>query len=81
MVTGAFAPEGCAWLVRIDDTFAHPANGMNFGIPELILPIALDPQYAKEGLRLRFTYRLSRASSGACTKGIPAILENITLLP
>jgi hypothetical protein len=45
-----------------------------------LLPIGLDKQYLQEGLRLKFTYRPSRASSGSCIKGSPAILEDITVI-
>ncbi|MBK7086096.1 MAG: hypothetical protein IPH53_16100 [Flavobacteriales bacterium] len=68
-MTTAFANEGCAFLVVLDQPteFTH------------LLPIALDEQYLKDGVKLSFTYRLSRASSGNCAKGQPAILENISV--
>ncbi|MBK8340902.1 MAG: hypothetical protein IPK99_13290 [Flavobacteriales bacterium] len=68
-ITTAFANEGCAYLVALD----QPAEKSH------LLPIALDEQYLKDGVKLSFTYRLSRASSGSCAKGQPAILENISV--
>lgn len=64
------ASEGCPLLLRLDPE----KEG------QWLLPIALDKQYQKEGLRLKFSYRPSRASSGSCTKGTPAILENIHVM-
>ena len=64
------AAEGCPLLLRLDPE----KEG------EWLLPIALDEQYLKEGLRLKFSYRPSRASSGSCTKGTPVILENIHVM-
>jgi hypothetical protein len=69
-VTTQFAGEGCAVLVKLDG-----AEG------KLLLPVGLDQSYQKEGLMLRFTYRLSRASMGSCRQGQTAILEDITVLP
>jgi hypothetical protein len=80
-VTDAFARDGCAWLVQVDGEFAHPANGVMTDIPESIFPIALDPLFLRNGTRLRFTYRLSRANQCTCTRGTPAVLEHITVLP
>lgn len=79
-LSSAHAAEGCAWLVLVDHASSHP-DGVDQGIPEMLIPIALEEQYLKDGLRLRFTYRLSRAHNGGCTQGTPAILENIVVLP
>jgi len=69
VVTLKGAVEGCPLLVVLDD-----------GTQEALIPIGLDKQYQQEGLRLKFSYRPSRASSGSCTKGNPAILEDITVI-
>ena len=69
-ITLGAASEGCPLLLRLDPE----KEG------QWLLPIALDEQYQKEGLRLKFSYRPSRASSGSCTKGTPAILENIHVM-
>jgi hypothetical protein len=69
-MTSAHASEGCAWLMKLED-----AGGL------FLLPIALEDRYKKEGLRLKFRYRPSKASSGDCLKGSPAILEEITVVP
>lgn len=69
-MTSAFSGEGCAWLVKLED-----AGGL------FLLPIALEERYKRNGLRLKFRYRPSKASSGDCLKGSPAILEEITVVP
>ena len=69
-MTSAHVSEGCAWLVKLED-----AGGL------VLLPIALEDRYKKDGLRLKFRYRPSKASSGDCLKGSPAILEEITIVP
>jgi hypothetical protein len=62
--------DGCPLLVMLD-----PASSK-----QMLIPIGLDDKYRKEGLQLKFSYRLSRASSGECGKGTPAILEDITVI-
>lgn len=69
MVTMKVAGDGCPLLVILDG-----------GTKETLIPIGLDKRYQQEGLRLKFTYRPSRASSGECGKGSPAILEDITVI-
>lgn len=68
-VTNGFANDGCPWLISIEKE----------GSTIYLIPIALDDQYKKDGLHLKFTYRPSKASSGGCMKGQPAILEGITI--
>jgi hypothetical protein len=69
-VTLSQAKEGCPLLVRLDPQKTG----------EVLIPIGLDDKYQKEGLQLKFSYRPSRASSGECMKGTPAILEDITVI-
>lgn len=69
-ITTAFAGEGCPVLLMLDGKAEEP----------ILLPIALDERYNVHGMRLSFTWRPSRASSGACMKGMPAILEDIRVL-
>jgi hypothetical protein len=69
-VTTEFANEGCPVLVDRGE-----------GVEQrFFIPIGLEPQFAKDGTKLSFVYRLSRASSGMCGKGQPAILEEIQIL-
>lgn len=69
-VTTAFAGDGCPLLVRVE------------GVDGLyLIPIALEEKYKEDGLRLTFKYRPSRASSGECRRGSPAVLEEISVLP
>ena len=72
IVTKDHAADGCDYLIKMTNKNANM---------EYILPIGLDVKYKKQGLKLKFTYRLSRASSGTCTVGSPAILENIEVIP
>lgn len=69
VVTMKAAGDGCPLLVILDG-----------GAKEALIPIGLDKRYQQEGLHLKFTYRPSRASSGECGKGSPAILEDITVI-
>ena len=66
-VTAAYAADACPWLLQVTTR----------GAEEWLIPIALDERYLVEGQRLRFTARPSRASSGSCSRGRPAILEEV----
>ncbi len=68
-ITLAEEGHGCPVLVKVDGIAGKPG-------PTLI-PIGLDEKFLVEGQRIKFSYRASRASSGACKQGDPAILENI----
>lgn len=72
IVSREHAEEGCDYLIKLEEAI----NGSNY-----LLPIGLDVKYKKQGLKLKFTYRTSRASSGTCMHGQPAILENIEVIP
>lgn len=69
-VTTAFAGDGCPVLIRVD----HADN-------LYLIPIALDDKYKQNGLQLTFKYRPSRASSGECRKGSPAVIEEVSVVP
>jgi hypothetical protein len=64
------AKEGCPLLIRLDPQKSG----------EVLIPIGLDERYWKEGMQLKFSYRVSRASSGACKQGTPAIIEDISVI-
>jgi len=66
-VTLLHAAEGCPVLVALD-----PPGEIGY-----LMPLELDLRYRKEGLRIGFTYTLSRAHSQGCAKGTPAVLENV----
>ncbi len=70
IVTLSQAKEGCPVLIRLDPQKTG----------EVLIPIGLDEKFQKEGMQLKFSYRPSRASSGSCMKGTPAILEDITAI-
>ncbi|MBV6405079.1 MAG: hypothetical protein IT228_15255 [Flavobacteriales bacterium] len=63
------AAEGCPVLVALEPpgTLGH------------LIPVGLDAKYRKEGLRLSFTYTLSRINSGGCAMGTPAVLDSIAV--
>ncbi len=67
-VSTAMVGDGCPLVVTLD--------GVN---NVFLIPIGLDERYKKNGLKLRFKYRPSRASIGECRKGQAAILEEISL--
>lgn len=69
-ITTDFAKEGCPVLLMLDGKAEEP----------MLLPIGLDDRYKDHGMRLSFTWRPSRAPSGSCLKGMPAILEDIRVL-
>ena len=69
-VTTAFAGDGCPVLIRVD----HADN-------LYLIPIGLDEKYKQNGLELTFKYRPSRASSGDCRKGSPAVIEEVSIVP
>ncbi|MBK6777514.1 MAG: hypothetical protein IPG74_17295 [Flavobacteriales bacterium] len=71
VLTAAHASHGCPYLVEADVE----------GAKVLLIPIGLDEKYLKDGTKLTFTYRLSRASSGECHEGQPAILEEVSVVP
>lgn len=68
-VTLAHAAEGCPVLIALD-----PPGELGH-----LMPVGLDDRYRKEGLKLSFTYTLSRIHSGGCNKGTPAVLDSIAL--
>ena len=67
-VSTAFAGESCPLLVEVNEQ-----DGV------ILIPIGLAPQFATDGLQIRFKYRLSRANNGGCTKGQTAILEDVAI--
>lgn len=70
VVTMAHASHGCPLLVE-----TTTGEGT-----KLLIPIGLDEKYHKDGLKLKFSFRPSRASSGACQEGRPAVLEDVTVV-
>ena len=69
-VTRAFEGDGCPVLIRVD----HSDN-------LYLIPIGLDEKYKQNGLQLTFKYRPSKASSGDCRKGSPAVIEEVSIVP
>lgn len=69
-VTRAFEGDGCPVLIRVD----HSDN-------LYLIPIGLDEKFKQNGLQLTFKYRPSKASSGDCRKGSPAVIEEVSIAP
>jgi hypothetical protein len=67
-VTTEFIGDGCPLLIKLEETGIY------------IIPVAMEDNYKRNGLRLKFKYRPSRASSGECRKGNPAVLEEVTVV-
>ena len=67
-VTTNFVGDGCPLLIKLEDTGIY------------IIPIGLDEKYKRNDLRLKFKYRPSRASSGECMKGNPAVLDEVSVV-
>ncbi|MFZ1687932.1 MAG: hypothetical protein WAU70_10950 [Flavobacteriales bacterium] len=70
IVTTAKAKVGCPYLVLMSTDEGD----------KLLIPIGLDEQYLKDGLKLMFKFRPSRGSSGDCLAGRPAILEEVSVV-
>lgn len=66
-VTTQFIGDGCPLLIKLEGTGIY------------IIPVALDEKFKRNDLRLKFKYRPSKASSGECQKGNPAVLEEVTV--
>jgi hypothetical protein len=73
VVTNEYYSHGCDFLIKVDGMSENDTY-------HLIYPVALDSTYLQNGLKLRFTFYPSRAFSGKCTKGMPAVLQNIEVL-
>jgi len=69
-VTTSFAGDGCPVLIRV-----YHADNL------YLIPIGLGEKYKQNGLELTFKYRPSRASSGDCRKGSPAVIEEVSVVP
>lgn len=70
VVTTAQSKSGCPFLVIM-------ASGEG---DKALIPIGLDEQYLKDGLKLSFKFRPSRASNGGCLVGRPAVLEEVSVV-
>ncbi|HQW86927.1 MAG TPA: hypothetical protein PLH93_07065, partial [Flavobacteriales bacterium] len=68
-VTLAHAAEGCPVLIALE-----PPGELGH-----LMPVGLDERFRKEGLKLSFTYTLSRIHSGGCNQGTPAVLDSIAV--
>jgi hypothetical protein len=70
-VTTAYESDGCNYLIHLKE----PIEQTKF-----LLPIGLDEEFLTNGMELKFTFIQSRAPSGNCYIGMPAILSNIRSL-
>ena len=61
------AAHGCPWLIELGA--GHD--------PRYLTPIGMDETFLKNDAHIRSTHRPSRTSSGSCTMGAPAVIENV----
>ena len=69
-VTTAYESDGCNYLIQLKEPIGEDIK--------FLLPIGLDEEFLTNGMMLKFTYTLSRAPSGNCYIGTPAVLANVT---
>lgn len=66
-VTNQFEQQGCEWLIQFND-----------GVEDkYLIPIQLEQDFKKNGLKVVFSFHYSRISQGNCQMGQPAVLEDI----
>ena len=67
LVTNQFEQQGCEWLIQFND-----------GVEDkYLIPIQLEQDFKKNGLKVVFSFHYSRISQGNCQMGQPAVLEEI----
>lgn len=67
VVTNKFQKEGCDWLIKYEEGAED----------KFLIPVALDDEFKKDGLKVEFRFHLSRISQGDCQMGQPAVIEHI----
>ena len=66
-VTNQFEQQGCEWLIQFND-----------GVEDkYLIPIQLEHDFKKNGMKVVFSFHYSRISQGNCQMGQPAVLEEI----
>ena len=66
-VTNQFEQQGCEWLIQFND-----------GVEDkYLIPVQLEEEFKKNGLKVVFSFHYSRISQGDCQMGQPAVLEEI----
>lgn len=71
-LTTAYEMDGCPHLIHLQ---APLEDGTEF-----LLPVGLDKKFLVNDMKLKFTYLPSRAPSGNCYIGMPAVLSNVSSL-
>jgi hypothetical protein len=81
-VTGEMKHLGCDLLIKVDsdNDVEHADSSYSLFTATFLYPVSLKDEFKKDGLRIKFKYRPSRAYPGACTVGMPAIFEEVILL-
>lgn len=69
-VTTDFAKDGCPVLIQYKDSEEL----------KYLIPVQLDEQFKKHGLKISFSFHYSRIMQGECQMGQPAVLEDIKVL-
>ena len=67
VVTNEFEKDGCAWLIQFNDGVEG----------KYLIPVQLEDEFKKNGLKIAFTFHYSRISQGVCQMGQPVVLEEI----
>lgn len=82
VVTSEQKRMGCDLLVRVisNDDKNEITDSTSLFTATYLYPVQLDEKYRKDGLKIKFRYRPSRAFSGACVVGMPAIFEDVSLV-
>lgn len=65
------AKEGCPVLIELNEPI---------GEDTYLIPVSFDEGYKQEGLHIEFRYSISRAHTGDCHSGIPAVLRDLGAL-
>jgi hypothetical protein len=82
VVTSEQKRMGCDLLIRVitKEDVDKVTDSTSLFTTTYLYPVQLDEKYRKDGLKIKFRYRPSRAFSGACVVGMPAIFEEVSLI-
>lgn len=67
VVTNEFLKDGCPWLIKYQEGTED----------RYLIPVQLDNDLKKNGLKVKFRFHLSRIAQGDCQIGQPAVIEDI----
>lgn len=70
IVTSEYADEGCTFLLQIEEEREKV----------LLMPIELDEEFKKDGLKVSIQFHFSRVMQSECQKGRPIVIDSIKLV-